>query len=673
MRTARFSVFTRRIAMPCTSLHLPPSTKDWTEKSRDETVTFHARRYWKPTNLPELVKVVVAASQKGQALHTIGSRWSFEDAAASDDWLISLEQLAPPDPNVADAGTALTDAWRLRQNDSNADTHLVHVEAGITIASLFERLDPQGWAMPVLGGSNGQSLAGAISTSTHGGDWQQPPFPDVVRAVHLVTEGGRELWIEPSSAPITTETGIKACLRCADATPVYDDRLFNAVLVACGRFGVIYSYVLEVRRSFRVVEVVNQPDRAAVVQALREGQTNATGFEPLLRFLSTQEIPAGLHDATGEPYFFQLLFASQDTNALWVSRRWETTDRTDLPIPGGDADNFHAILDELIAVAILALAEAAAVSGPIGAVYVLGYITYLGGLAITGHTDGEILAEVLNTLWKVPGAAHAIPSINRSVLDQRYTPRFGRGPHHLLTSRTRAESESREVLSESIELVFDASRPEYLDFLEDVLAKAPSFQQGGYISLRPSRRSNAYLSMHRVDGTHAVSIEVTTLKDLSGNSAWMRYVHDAAVSRGGRPHWGQYNKLSELNVAVLYGEGINEWREALLGVSGTSALFSNEFCRARGLEPTAIARAVTAVRKDGQGAITHLCHEGERWSPVPVEQAILEIQSRAIQYFTSGDDKIALVKVVNDGHGGVYLRSVADRTTTDNLDNLPPC
>ena len=145
------------------------------------------------------------------------------------------------------------------------------------------------------------------------------------------------------------------------------------------------------------------------------------------------------------------------------------------------------------------------------------------------------------------------------------------------------------------------------------------------------------------------------------------------MSRGGRPHWGQYNKLSELNVAVLYGEGLNEWREALLGVSGTSALFSSEFCRARGLEPVAIARAVTAVRKDGQGVITHLCHDGARWSPVPVDQAILEIQGRAIQYFTTWGDKIALVKVVNDGHGGVYLRSVADGTTTDNLDNLPPC
>jgi hypothetical protein len=671
--------------MTCPSPNPPPSTENWTEKNRDEAVTFHANEYWEPKTLKEIVHVVAAASPEVHKLHAIGSRWSFEDAAASDDWLISLDRPAEEDREtllarqlryvVEGDAEALTDAWRVRQKDSNADTHLVHVEAGITIASLIALLELQDppCAMPVLGGSNGQSLAGAISTSTHGGDWQQPPFPDLVRAVHLVTEGGRELWIEPSSAPITTEPGIKARLPCPDATPVYDDRLFNAVLVACGRFGIIYSYVLEVRRSFRVVEVVNEPDRSAVLQALREGQANATGFEPLFRFLSTQEIPADLHDAAGEPYFFQLLFASQDTNALWVSRRWETSDSNDLPKPGSSADNVHAVADELLGVAILALSEAALVMGFFGALVVMSYMTHLLNLAITHHSLGEIVANILDALWKVPGAGHAIPSINRSVLDQRYKPRFGRGPHHLLTSGTRDESKSTDYLSDSIELVFDASGPEYLDFLDDVLAKAPSFQQAGYISVRPSKRSNAWLSMHRVAGTHAISIEITSLKNLPGNSAWMRYAHDAGVRRGGRPHWGQYNKLGELDVAVLYGDGLNEWREALLSVSGISMLFSNDFSRARGLEPTAIAREVTAVRQDAQRAITHLCHDGARWSPVSVDQAIEEIQSRAIQYFTTWDDKIALVKVVNDGHGGVYLRSVANGTTTDNLDNLPPC
>jgi hypothetical protein len=81
--------------------------------------------------------VVAKATEDNQPLHVVGSGWSFEDCASSDG--VMVEQL---------------DAGRL--------------------------------ALPTLGGSNGQALAGVISTSTHGGDWNQPPFPDIVRAVHLV-------------------------------------------------------------------------------------------------------------------------------------------------------------------------------------------------------------------------------------------------------------------------------------------------------------------------------------------------------------------------------------------------------------------------------------------------------------------------------------------------------
>jgi hypothetical protein len=33
----------------------------------------------------------------------------------------------------------------------------------------------------------------------------------------------------------------------------------------------------------------------------------------------------------------------------------------------------------------------------------------------------------------------------------------------------------------------------------------------------------------------------------------------------------------------------------------------------------------------------------------------------------------ALIKVVSDGHGGQVLRTAADATSLDNLDNLPLC
>ena len=654
----------------------------------NEDIEFKATEYFEPDGvtdrLPQLVDFVARATVEGQPLRPIGSGWSFEDIAKSEARVVSLKNLDRQlHYVVGDGGPGLTDTWRAVQVDPNANRRLVHVEAGIRIATLSEMLHSQGLAMPTLGGANGQGLAGVISTSTHGGDWQQPPFPDLVRAVHLVTEGGRELWIERASAPITTDARLKPALPCPDTDILRDDRVFDAVLVGCGRFGVIYSFVLEVRESFNVVEVVTTPTRAEVLQALRDGQANGKLFAPLFDLLSTAPVPAGLDDATGEPYFVQILFNSQNPNNVWVHRRWETARPlgSDVRVVAESSSHDLAVAYVKLAnAALLAAIAAAAAFPPFGVVaqlYILGLIVYLNGLiASRRFTLGSVLAAALDALWKVPGAAHAIPGINFQAIDDRFRPVIQsgrRGPHYLITSGSRADSDNIPYKADSIELVFDASTSGYLDFLDDVLAVAPSFQQAGYISLRPSKASKAYLSMHRVTGTHAMSIEISTLKNLPGNLEWMRYVHRAAIQRNGRPHWGQYNKLDELDVAMLYGNLLNEWREALLQVSGVSTLFSNEFCRSRGLEPVAIAREVTAVRKRGRDVITHLCQKGARWSPVTVNQAIREIQSGAVQYYTRLGDRVVPVQVVDDGRGGNYLRSQADATEQNNLDNLPSC
>jgi hypothetical protein len=669
----------------------------------NEDIQFQPTEYFEPAHsapdvndgLLQLVHVVARATDEAQALHAVGSCWAFEDVAASSAWTVSLRQLDRELTFVVgDAGAALSDEWRTRQADAGANAgagrRLVHTEAGIRIATLNERLTAQGLAMPVLGGANGQALAGVVSTSTHGGDWQQPPFPDLVKAIHLVTHGGRELWIERASEPITTDERLRPRLPCASTEIVRDDGVFDAALVACGRFGVIYAFVLEVRRSLRVVEVINTPMRADVMNLLREGQANATLFQPLFDHLETLAKPAGLDDATGEPYFLQMLFNSQNPEDMWVHRRWETTVADDLPAPpplppGGSrvtaSGTLHDLAEVIVSLGNVALVAAAGVValtpiiGPGAALYILGLTVYLNGLIATRNFRfGSVVSAVLDALWKVPAASHAIPGINFMVIDAEYRTRIAagrRGPHHLMTSGDRAGSDQNDFRVDSIELVFDATRADYLDFLDDVLARAPTFQQAGIISLRPSRRSRALLSMHHVEGSHAISIEIASLKFLPGNAEWLQYVHRAAVQRNGRPHWGQFNKLSEFNVAMLYGRALNQWREALLRVSGDSVLFSNDFCRARGLEPRSIARQVTGVMKTPIGeVITHLCNDGAHWSPVSVGQAIDEIESGTIQYYTQEDERLAIVHVVHDRRAGSYLRSGADATGRNNLDNL---
>jgi FAD binding domain len=73
-----------------------------------------------------------------------------------------------------------------------------HVEAGITMADLQQLLDHQHprLALRSSGGSPGATLAGTISTATHGGKFRWPLLVDTVRAIHLVGPTGEEWWIE---------------------------------------------------------------------------------------------------------------------------------------------------------------------------------------------------------------------------------------------------------------------------------------------------------------------------------------------------------------------------------------------------------------------------------------------------------------------------------------------
>ena len=278
----------------------------------------------------------------------------------------------------------------------------------------------------------------------------------------------------------------------------------------------------------------------------------------------------------------------------------------------------------------------------------------------------------------VPLAGEIIGGIAYGQVSSRFKQSIDagrRGPHHLITSGNLAGSDNIDFRTDSIELVFDATRERYIDFLDLILNTAMTFRQSGLISLRASRGSRAALSMHNFGGASAVSIEISSVKDLPDNAAWMSFLQNAAIVHGGRPHWGQFNKLVEAQVLGMYGAKLIDWREALLRVSVESKLFSNNFTRQRGLEPANMIREVVSVHKTAAGVVTDLCGPmGAAWSPINIRDAIRQIQSNAVMYFTRAANRVAIVEVVNDASvGGPYLRTTPDDTQSNNLDTLPRC
>src|SRR5699024_12826220 len=73
------------------------------------------------------------------------------------------------------------------------------VWAGTTLKALGALLFEKGYAMKNLGDINEQTLAGAISTGTHGTGTQLGNIPSQVRAVTLLTAEGELMEISPES------------------------------------------------------------------------------------------------------------------------------------------------------------------------------------------------------------------------------------------------------------------------------------------------------------------------------------------------------------------------------------------------------------------------------------------------------------------------------------------
>jgi len=127
---------------------------------------------------------------------------------------------------------------------------LVEVGSGTRIRAVNAFLDQNGLALTQMGGYDGQTLAGVISTSTHESGIAFPPFPDYVQSIDLIDGLGQRRRIEPSDGsptPLASSgaRGLAAGNRTDDwFTPPSADRCM----------GIVLSCVRGVRERFRLTE-----------------------------------------------------------------------------------------------------------------------------------------------------------------------------------------------------------------------------------------------------------------------------------------------------------------------------------------------------------------------------------------------------------------------------------
>src|SRR6478672_4036930 len=136
----------------------------------------HPRELVRPRDRDELASTVASAAIEGRVLSVAGSGHSFTEAAMTDGTMIDLGALS----GVIDADPA---------------SGLVRFGGGTVLAELNERLHGLGLAMENLGDIDRQTIAGAISTGTHGTGARLRNISSQVAAIELVLADGsvREL------------------------------------------------------------------------------------------------------------------------------------------------------------------------------------------------------------------------------------------------------------------------------------------------------------------------------------------------------------------------------------------------------------------------------------------------------------------------------------------------
>jgi hypothetical protein len=617
-------------------------TQDWLFENWARTRQIVVPFVFNPRNVAEIVAGVQKVETAKGRLKAVGSQWSYSDVAVDDSTthVINTEFL----DNILSGGTALPPTsvlpYALKGSLSTMAKYFVHVEAGIKIYALNCTLDALGLAMPSLGGNNGQSLAGVISTGTHGSDVNGvpidvngAPIADAIAAIHLVGPGGQEWWIEREGDGSITDPDRMAELRqmdvlCRDIRYEQNTSLFRAVLVSLGRMGVIYSCVLHATDAYGLTEnrhTAIWTDERAI---LRNALNPYLGNKFVEIFVNPYPDSAGANacvvttrnnSASGVPFRPDDPPSSAAGDVAFKGF-CRTPHMTQILVALNLSIGPLIALATSAAVAALASLNLIPIFGPIlfatastGAIVAATAVlirlqnALLQCLATTpGGNFAEQLSNVVNIAVEA-GQQAIIPQIVSSLASSlRPLVRSDGTTIHPLTResyristeqfmcpKVPEEASNCERNMDGMEFAFDmsAGKENLFTFITNLLALADSFYAAmtpaafGF-SLRFTGKTEALLGMQQFSRT--CSVEIFLLRRVTAHERFIPKIYELANSNGGIPHWGLMHSLTKDQVNKLY-PGASEWRQALRyiidGGKGRTETFQSNFSIERGLEP----------------------------------------------------------------------------------------
>jgi hypothetical protein len=273
------------------------------------TVTVPVRAYWTAFNSSNEPKMSVmketagrlqgliqAAVKAGVRLRSVGSRWSFSQVAAAEDgWALETDNL-----NL----TFTVGPGSLDPGYHGASEELFLAQCGASLAEIGRKIEAPDSrrALRTQGASNGQTIAGALGTGTHGSAIDVGALESQVAGIQLLT-ATRNIWLERPGDPVLN----KDFAARLGAELVRDESLFRAALVSLGMLGIVHSVLIRTTGRYRLRSWLKKMRFADVEHAMNS-----------LDFTGTP-----LPGPVGRPYFFQAVIEPSTPADAYVTVRYK--------------------------------------------------------------------------------------------------------------------------------------------------------------------------------------------------------------------------------------------------------------------------------------------------------------------------------------------------------------
>lgn len=276
-------------------------------------------------------KLIGDRIQSNTPLRTLGAGWSFTKVAtATNGFMVDTKQL----------NTTLSISEKSVSEKYTGDhKKLLFAQCGAAVWEISKELRSKNLSLKTSGASNGQTIAGLISTGAHGSTVDFGAAQEFVVGLHLIVSPTRHIWLEKKSFPVVSDSFIQKL----NTELVQDDDLFNSALVSFGSFGIIHGVLVEAEDLYLLETYMRKlPYDAKLKEAM-----NTLNFDGL-------DLPYG----SERPFHFAVSLNPYDKeNLAYVSAFYKRpyTDNYVRPVvnaegigPGDDAPVFMGRLTDAI-------------------------------------------------------------------------------------------------------------------------------------------------------------------------------------------------------------------------------------------------------------------------------------------------------------------------------------